>query len=433
MFERKKLDWGEGETSFIEIFDNTDKPGFQFAHATGFNALTYKELLEPLSDNFNVRAVDARGHGFTKLKANPQDMYDWKIYCDDLIKSVELFVEKTQKPIILSGHSMGAASAIQVAAIRPDLVSGLVLVDPVLMTNKIKVIFKIGRKYPLFKNFPIIKQGMMMSEATKKRRRYWKNKEEIFNSYKNKLIFKTWTETTIRNYIDGGTELIGDEAQELIEEGDFRALKLRMGRETISEDILALESIRKSIGEKIELMVDFNQGLNQSDALRRCHALDDMNLSWFEEPILYDDLEGYAKLARELKTPLQIGENFYGPREMYKAIRKQASDLVMPDFMRIGGISGWLRSVPIAAAAGIPVSTHLYPEVAAHMMRITETAHWLEWQSWANPVLQQPYELTKVDKIFYQSTKETNIETLVMMMEKYLIENQNLIHGNQAT
>jgi len=213
MFERKKLDWGEGETSFIEIFDNTDKPGFQFAHATGFNALTYKELLEPLSYNFNVRAVDARGHGFTKLKANPQDMYDWKIYCDDLIKSVELFVEKTQKPIILSGHSMGAASAIQVAAIRPDLVSGLVLVDPVLMTNKIKVIFKIGRKYPLFKNFPIIKQGMMMSEATKKRRRYWKNKEEIFNSYKNKLIFKTWTETTIRNYIEGGTELIGDETR----------------------------------------------------------------------------------------------------------------------------------------------------------------------------------------------------------------------------
>ena len=213
MFERKKLDWGEGETSFIEIFDNTDKPGFQFAHATGFNALTYKELLEPLSDNFNVRAVDARGHGFTKLKANPQDMYDWKIYCDDLIKSVELFVEKTQKPIILSGHSMGAASAIQVAAIRPDLVSGLVLVDPVLMTNKIKVIFKIGRKYPLFKNFPIIKQGMMMSEATKKRRRYWKNKEDIFNSYKNKLIFKTWTETTIRNYIEGGTELIGDETR----------------------------------------------------------------------------------------------------------------------------------------------------------------------------------------------------------------------------
>ena len=146
-------------------------------------------------------------------------------------------------------------------------------------------------------------------------------------------------------------ELIGDEAQELIEEGDFRALKLRMGRETISEDILALKSIRKSIGEKIELMVDFNQGLNQSDAMRRCHALDDMNLSWFEEPILYDDLEGYAKLARELKTPLQIGENFYGPREMYKAIMKQASDLVMPDFMRIGGISGWLRSVPIAAAA----------------------------------------------------------------------------------
>ena len=56
------------------------KSGLQFAHATGFNALTYKEILEPLSEHFNIRAVDARGHGFTELKANPENMYDWKIY-----------------------------------------------------------------------------------------------------------------------------------------------------------------------------------------------------------------------------------------------------------------------------------------------------------------------------------------------------------------
>ena len=71
----------------------------------------------------------------------------------------------------------------------------------------------------------------------------------------------------------------------------------------------------------------------------------------------------------------------------------KASDLVMPDFMRIGGITGWLRSAPIAAAAGIPISTHLYPEVAAHVMRISETAHWLEWQNWADPVLTEPYPI----------------------------------------
>ena len=71
----------------------------------------------------------------------------------------------------------------------------------------------------------------------------------------------------------------------------------------------------------------------------------------------------------------------------------KACDYVMPDFMRIGGVRGWQRAAAIAAVAGIPISTHLYPEVAAHVMRVSETAYWLEWQDWANPILQQPYEV----------------------------------------
>ena len=121
--------------------------------------------------------------------------------------------------------------------------------------------------------------------------------------------------------------------------------------------------------------------------------IDDCDLAWIEEPILYDNIDGHAQLAAELKTPLQIGENFYGPREMHKALQRKACDLVMPDFMRIGGVTGWMRAAAIAGAAGIPVSTHLYPEVAAHMMRVTETAHWLEWQDWADPILLRPYRV----------------------------------------
>src|SRR6516165_1588761 len=92
-------------------------------------------------------------------------------------------------------------------------------------------------------------------------------------------------------------------------------------------------------------------------------------------------------------APIQIGENFYGPRALYTALQMKACDYVMPDFMRIGGVTGWQRAAAIAAAAGIPISTHLYPEVAAHVMRVAETAHWLEWQDWANPILQQPYRV----------------------------------------
>lgn len=183
------------------------------------------------------------------------------------------------------------------------------------------------------------------------------------------------------------------EAIDLRNEGGFRALKIRLGRERIADDLAAIDAVREAVGGDVKLMVDFNQGLSVGEALERCHAIDELGLAWIEEPIIYDNLEGYAQLAAELRTPIQIGENFYGPRDLHKALQMKACDYVMPDFMRIGGVTGWLRAAPIAAAAGISVSTHLYPEVAAHVMRVTETAHWLEWQNWANPILQSPFQI----------------------------------------
>jgi mandelate racemase len=83
--------------------------------------------------------------------------------------------------------------------------------------------------------------------------------------------------------------------------------------------------------------------------------IDDHGLAWIEEPIAQDNLSGCAQLALQLKTPIQIGENFYGPRDLYKAIQANACDFVMPDFMRIGGVSGWLRAASVAGVAGVPI------------------------------------------------------------------------------
>jgi mandelate racemase len=186
---------------------------------------------------------------------------------------------------------------------------------------------------------------------------------------------------------------LADEAAALVAEGGFTGLKLRLGRDRLSDDRAAIAAVRQAAGDEIKLMCDFNQGLSLGDALARCHALDDEGLYWFEEPITYDNIPGYAQLARQLKTPVQLGENFYGPRQMYQAVLAGAGDYVMPDLMRIGGVSGWLRAGSIAGAAGIPMSTHLYPEIAAHLMRVTDTAHWLEWQDWADPILSEPFQL----------------------------------------
>lgn len=189
-------------------------------------------------------------------------------------------------------------------------------------------------------------------------------------------------------------EGIGQEALELRGEGNFTGIKMRLGRTRLAGDLTAIKAVRDAVGDEVALMADFNQGLDFGEALRRCHAIDDLGLTWIEEPLVYDNIDGLAQLAAQVKTPIQVGENIYGPRELHKVLQKKACDLVMPDLMRIGGVTGWLRAAAIAGAAGVPMSTHLFPEVSAHLMRVTETADWLEWVDWVNPVLQQPYTIT---------------------------------------
>jgi mandelate racemase len=186
---------------------------------------------------------------------------------------------------------------------------------------------------------------------------------------------------------------LGDEALALLAEGGFRGVKVRVGRERLDDDLAAVRNVRRALGGDALLMLDFNQGLTPAEASRRCRALDAEGVTWIEEPIAYDDLAGNARLARETATPIQIGENFHGPRAMQDALLAQACDLVMPDLMRIGGVTGWLRAAALASAWCVDMSTHLYPEISSHLMRVTPTAHWLEWQDWAHPVLAHPFRV----------------------------------------
>jgi mandelate racemase len=193
----------------------------------------------------------------------------------------------------------------------------------------------------------------------------------------------------------GPLERLADEARALVAEGDFRALKIRLGRDDLKDDLKAIAEVRRAVGDDIVLMSDFNQGLTFNAAQRRLHALDDQGLEWFEEPMVYDDFAGSARLANEIKTPLQIGENIYGPRHFLQAVQAGAADCYMPDLGRIGGVTGWLRCAAIAGAAALPLSTHLYPEFSAHLMRVTESADWLEWRDWGVPFLAEPFEISE--------------------------------------
>ena len=185
---------------------------------------------------------------------------------------------------------------------------------------------------------------------------------------------------------------LADEAEQLLA-GGFRAVKLRLGYPTLAEDIAALHVVKKRVPEAIRIMVDFNQALSVEEALVRCRALDGEGLCWIEEPIRHDDYRGCAMLAGELATPIQIGENFSEPHAMAQALDAVACDYVMPDLERIGGVTGWRDAAALAAERAVPMSSHLYPEVSAHLLAVTPTAHWLEYVDWADAILQEPLRI----------------------------------------
>jgi mandelate racemase len=186
---------------------------------------------------------------------------------------------------------------------------------------------------------------------------------------------------------------LADEAEQLLAEGDFAALKLRLGRPDFADDLAAVRQVKHRLDEDVVLMTDFNQILTVNEAILRGQALDDEGLYWIEEPVRHDNYTGCAKIAAEIRTPIQIGENLRSTMEMQQAITAEAAEYYMPDVQRIGGVTGWMRAAALAHANGLEISSHLFPEFSAHLLAVTPTCHWLEYMDWGNAILQEPFEV----------------------------------------
>jgi mandelate racemase len=173
----------------------------------------------------------------------------------------------------------------------------------------------------------------------------------------------------------------------------FRGVKAKIGYPTVAEDVAVIRAMRRAVGPDVAIMVDYNQSLSPADAVERLRVLDDEGLAWVEEPTLAYDYAGHARVAREARTPIQCGENWWGVLDMQHALDAGASDFVMPDVMKIGGVTGWLQAAALAAARNIRMSNHLWPEISAQLLDVTPTAHWLEYADWWNPVLAEPLRI----------------------------------------
>jgi mandelate racemase len=209
-------------------------------------------------------------------------------------------------------------------------------------------------------------------------------------------------------------------AAEWAERG-FKGVKAKIGYPDVREDVDVVRAMRRAVGDSVSLMVDYNQSLTPTDAIERGRRLDDEGLTWIEEPTLADDYGGHARIAREVRTPIQSGENWWGPHDMRKAIDAGASDYMMPDVMKIGGVTGWLRAAALGEAHGIRLSNHLFVEVSTHLLCVTPTAHWLEYAEWFNPIIERPLSIVN-GRAVLEERPGSGVEWNEEAVARYLVE-----------
>ena len=173
----------------------------------------------------------------------------------------------------------------------------------------------------------------------------------------------------------------------------FRGIKIKGGDGDLANDERVVKAVRGLLGPDIALMLDFNQSLDPSEATRRIDRLAPYDLHWIEEPVPAENLRGHAMVRATSAISIQSGENWWFPRGFAEAIAIGASDFIMPDLMKVGGVTGWLRVAGQADAASIPMSSHLFAEASSHMLAVTPTVHWLEVLDLARTILTEPIEI----------------------------------------
>jgi mandelate racemase len=223
----------------------------------------------------------------------------------------------------------------------------------------------------------------------------------------------------------GGTGFDGEsgtaeQAEQWVKRG-FRGVKAKFGYATVEEDRRVIRAMRAAVGDGIALMVDYNQSLDPVAACERLQQLDEEGLTWVEEPVLAHDYKNSARVKDAVKTPIQNGENWWGPMDMQHALDADASDLVMPDVMKIGGITGWLSAVALAEARGKPVSSHLWSELSAQLLARSSHSHWLEYVDWWAPILKSPLVIENGLVAFDESMVGTGVDWNKGAVEKFRI------------
>ena len=165
--------------------------------------------------------------------------------------------------------------------------------------------------------------------------------------------------------------------------GGFRAVKMKVGRDALGEDLERVAAMRDLVGADTALMVDANMRWSVDEAVAAARELERFGVYWLEEPIEPDDYEGHRQVAERGGLPLAAGENLRTVSEFTHLIGAGGVAFPEPDVSNIGGISAWMKVAELAAEHGLPVTSHGVHELHVHLLAAVPNASFLEVHGFA--------------------------------------------------